>query len=41
MGRISRPKSSGETGYFYILVNQGAKNEVESADGRRQYITVS
>jgi len=35
MGRISRPKSSGETGYFYILVNGGAINEVRSAEGRR------
>ena len=31
MGRISRPKSSGEIGYFYILVNMGASKEVGSS----------
>ena len=35
MGRISRPKSSGEIGYFYILVNSGAINEVATAERRR------
>ncbi|KAH0570343.1 DNA repair helicase TFIIH P90 [Spironucleus salmonicida] len=40
IGRISRPKSSGQCGYFYILVSEQTK-EVDSAMGRREYLSVN
>lgn len=38
IGRISRPKSSGYCGYFYILMSSATK-EISTAQSRRKYLT--